>query len=313
MSSMFANLAARHLGLTQHDISRIVRNAPQRYKVFTIPKRNGGLRLVEQPARELKDLQYMLMEVLLQNFPVHDAAKAYRPGTSIRNNAEVHARSSAILKMDFVDFFHSVKARDFHSHCATLGVKLSSEDKIFCQQVLFRRGKDGQLRLSIGAPSSPMISNTIVFEMDRLIAELCQRDGVSYSRYADDLTFSGNDTKALLSLRTQIPKLLAGLSYPKLYLNNEKTVLVSKKHRRSVTGIILTNDGSVSIGRDKKRKIRAAVHSYLQGKLQGDEVGILRGQLAYCKSVEPSYIARLERKYGQLNIKSLMSGPIKKG
>lgn len=301
-SDLFAR-AAKYTGLARTDVERIVRTAPKRYKTYRVPKRSGGERTIAQPARELKDLQYFLMSELLSKLPFHRVATAYRKGLSIRDNAKVHAANNVILKMDFRDFFGSVRPQDFDGLCADNKIELSDGDREFCHKVLFwqeRRG--GGLKLSIGAPSSPMLSNAVMYAFDELVSQMCQRRLIAFSRYADDLTFSSDNFDALFDIQQQIPDLLRNLRYPVVYLNSEKTVLVSKKHRRTVTGLVLTNDGKVSLGRDRKRQIRAGVHTFLNGRLDDQEAEALRGQLAFANSAEPDFVERLRSHYGTAQI-----------
>jgi hypothetical protein len=308
-----AGLAARELGLSFSDVSRIVRTAPKRYKVYNIPKRSGGERTIAQPSRELKDLQYFLMARVLSALPIHPAATAYREGLNIRDNALPHVHSTVLLKMDLIDFFGSIKAFDFVQHCADNGLDLANDDMEFCCQVLFWRERRGEpLRLSIGAPSSPMLSNSIVYRMDCAIAELCAAEGVTYTRYADDLTFSSNQLEPIFKIRQSVPVLLRHLRYPILFVNHEKTVLVTKKYRRMVTGLVIANDESVSLGHERKRKLRATLHAFVRGALNEDDVQALRGQLAFCNSVEPEFLTRMRLKYGERTLDKIMKGPIRK-
>ena len=96
------------------ELLRLIRSAPYRYKVFHIPKRiPGQFRTIAQPAREVKALQYWVMKNVLKRFDVHPAATAYRKDLSIADNARPHARGRFLLKMDFKDFFPSLKASNF--------------------------------------------------------------------------------------------------------------------------------------------------------------------------------------------------------
>lgn len=94
---------------------------------------------------------------------------------------------------------------------------------------------------------------------------------------------------------------------PKLALNESKTVAATKKYKRFVTGLILTNDNKVSLGQQRKRTIRAAVHHYSLGKLNIDEQARLAGMLAFATSIEPDFLARLQTKYGSDTIRRLRS------
>lgn len=307
MNNRLFNLALREFGLTKAELARIIETAPRRYKKYKILKRNGGTRTIAQPAKELKSLQYIVMNEVLGKLPVHEAAKAYKSGTSILQNALIHAENPNILKMDFTDFFGSIKAPDFIKLCNDHLPNMDRSDLLFCVQVLFwKETANAPMKLSIGAPSSPALSNAMMYEFDKIISDICNASGVAYSRYADDLTFSSEHLDHLLKIKDTIPNVLKSLKYPTIYVNWEKTVLSTKKRRRSVTGLIITNDSKVSIGRDKKRAIRAAVHSYVVGKLDADQSEQLRGHLAYIKSVEPDFYNRLINKYGAESIDGLM-------
>jgi RNA-directed DNA polymerase len=104
------------LGMLPIQLELIIRTAPLRYKVFTIPKRDGSPRTVAQPAREVKAIQRWLVNDLNTVLPVHQAATAYRKGTSIKINAAKHVQSNFILKMDFKNFFPSIEFKDLCAH-----------------------------------------------------------------------------------------------------------------------------------------------------------------------------------------------------
>lgn len=313
MTNLLLRDAAKQIGLTRSEVARIVRTAPKRYKTYSVRKRSGGQRTIAQPARELKDLQYFLMERLLTKFPVHDAAKAYRKGMSIRDNAQSHADKAALLKMDFIDFFGSLKPRDFDELCESNEIDLDDDDRVFCHQVLFWRQRPGEgLKLSIGAPSSPMFSNAVMYDFDKEISKLCAEDNVIYTRYADDLAFSSDNVDTLFKIKHSMPGILRELRYPIVFLNQKKTCLITRKHRLTVTGLVLTNDGLVSLGRNRKRRLRAAVHALVQGRLDDEQAESLRGELAFTNSVEPEFLDRLKRKYGAAQINEIMKRPFKR-
>lgn len=295
------------LMLSEADLSNLVRTAPRRYKVYPILKRKPGqFRIIAQPAREIKDLQYFLMEVLLDRLPIHEAAAAYRSGQSIFRNAEQHVSNSVILKMDFRNFFGSILAEDWRAYAHKGKLFATEEDLRISQQILFwlPRGEN-QLRLSIGAPSSPSLSNIIMFEFDALIHEACLSKGVVYTRYADDLTFSSNFIEPLREIKFLVSNTLRNIPYPRLEINSDKTVLVTKKYRRTVTGLVLANDGKVSLGRDRKRRIRASVHHFNRGLLSDDEILSLKGLVAFALDVDPAFYKSLVNSYGSPSLERL--------
>src|SRR5438067_12922461 len=98
-----------HLRIGPLELMRIIQTAPARYKQYTIPKRSGGLRIIAQPSRELKALQRYVLQTKLSQFPIHQAATAYIKNRNILYNAEKHKDNRVIMKLDFTDFFPSIK------------------------------------------------------------------------------------------------------------------------------------------------------------------------------------------------------------
>lgn len=256
-------------GLTMFDVRRIVISAPKRYKTYLIPKRSGGLREIAQPAREVKILQRIFVGRFLSQMPVHQCAMAYREKTSILHNAVAHSGvGRPILKMDFKNFFPSLRDSDWIHYCRHNGVAFTEEDLELSARLLFRQVPGARsLRLAIGAPASPHLSNILMFEFDTLVNDYALTEKIIYSRYADDLTFSSSRTGFLTGVRKKINSIIKKLDNPRLIVNESKTVLATAKHKRIVTGLVLTNDGSVTIGRDRKRLIHSAVHRASMGQL----------------------------------------------
>ena len=308
MSDLVFKLGAAML-LAEQELMRLVKSAPRRYKVFNIPKRTPGqFREIAQPAREVKALQYWVMNNVLCQFPVHPSAIGYQPGKNIADNARPHLDSRFLLKLDFKDFFPSIKARDFKVFVEKKQLGLSDSDIEILSRILFwKPKKSNEMRLSIGAPSSPLLSNILLADFDEQVSTFCLQEGVAYTRYADDLSFSADLSSKLQQTEKMVKACCRDLGTPTLRINPEKTVRVSKKNSRRVTGLVISNDARVSLGRDQKRVIRSSVHHFVTGKLSRDQVIELRGMLAYVNSVEPDFLARLREKYGSATIQSLQS------
>lgn len=286
-------------GLRESIAHRIISTAPIRYKDFTIPKRNGGEREISQPSREVKLLQRALMTIVLEKIPVHEAATAYIKGSSTLSNALPHAGHGPILKLDFKDFFPSIRSDDWRNFCRTNSIFSNDDDINLSTNLLFRRKKGDRIgRLAIGAPSSPMLSNIMMYEFDRIVSEMVSKDHVIYTRYADDMTFSSRRTGFLVNVKNIVEEAISRIGSPKLALNKEKTLYVTPKFGRIVTGLTLGNNGTVGIGKKKKRIIHASVHGALHGKLDFKEMRALAGTLAYVNSVEPEFVHVLARRYG---------------
>jgi RNA-directed DNA polymerase len=214
---------------------------------------------------------------------------------------------NTLLKLDFKDFFHSIKANDFRKFLEQAGPKLvdASDIDYLCRILFWKNKHTGDLILSIGAPSSPILSNILMHEFDSKVSEYCKSMGITYTRYADDMTFSTNKREILRSVVEKMRQICDELPYPRLRLNADKTVHASRATSRRVTGLVLSNEGVVTIGRSRKRKIRAAVHHFKVGKLSADESSALGGTLAFVNSVEPQFLKVLTKRYGKSVIKRL--------
>ncbi len=301
MADLLTKLGAAVL-LHRGALEVLVRSAPYRYKVYQIEKRTPGqFRTIAQPAREVKALQYWVMANVLNRFATHQAATAYRKKTSILRNAKAHARGRFLLKMDFKDFFPSLTSADFVSFLEKRDAGFSDQEVDALSRILFwsPKGEAFRLCLSIGAPTSPLLSNILMYDFDTEMAALCAKIDVVYTRYADDLSFSSQATDNLRVAEEAVAAWCAKSLTPHLTINHDKTVRVSRADARRVTGLVLTNEGMVSLGRDMKRRIRAQVHQFSLGQLPVTDTARLSGMLAYVNSVEPSFLQRLRSKYGK--------------
>jgi RNA-directed DNA polymerase len=311
MTTQLIDLLSRELYIPKNDLIYLIKSAPYRYKVFEIDKKESGKkRVIAQPAKELKPLQHWVMRNILSEFPIHHAATAYRKGRNISDNAYPHAAHKYLCKLDFKGFFPSIRSSDFVKFMSEspLGKRWAHEEIEYLARILFwRRRREGNLILSIGAPSSPLVSNILLFELDTKIASLCASHGVTYTRYADDLTFSADTSGTLSEIERAIPSICTSIGSPRLLLNRSKTVHASRKGKRQVTGLTLTNEGTVSLGRERKREISAAVHHFKLRRLTEEQIQKLGGLLAFAKSVEPTFLQKLAAKYGARTITSLIS------
>jgi len=282
-------------GLQVADVEHLMRTAPRRYKVFRIPKRNGGDRVVAQPSRELKMLQRLVVERIINDLPVHDAVHGYVAGRGIKSNAAQHADSNFILKMDFSDFFPSIRPGDFGRHLKRyLHTPLNAIERVQLYRLLFWRPKgESSLRLCIGAPSSPFVSNTIMFRLDEIFCSAAKVQGITYTRYADDLTFSCRHKGVLGDFEHEIRRYVSQIRSPRLVINENKTVHISRAQRRMVTGVVISSTGALSLGRDRKRLIRSMAFRANRGLLSRDEEMELSGLLSFAHDIEPVFAQKM--------------------
>lgn len=275
--------------------------APHRYKVYDIPKRSGrGKRTIAHPSKPLKFIQRLIVSELEKNVVVHDSAFAYRKNLSIKDNAMEHSNSKYLLKMDFKDFFPSITPEVLFQELQRSDINLSDSDRELVSNLLFfKLRKNSRLRLSIGAPSSPLISNFVMYSFDCAIFKICKNQKINYSRYADDITFSSNIKNILFTVPQIVEETLKSQGYNDIKVNSEKTIFSSKGHNRHVTGITLSNNGNLSVGRDKKRDLSAGIHRFSRGKMSEGETSVLLGQLSFAFFIEPQFRERMQRKYGE--------------
>lgn len=297
--SIFEKLCEQLL-MPSDELRSFVSSAPFRYKRYFIQKRNSKeLRLIAHPARTVKSLQRFVVKELEPILPIHEKAMAYCQGRGIKENAASHINSRYILKMDLKDFFGSIKPEILFRIFDLHQIVLTDDDKFLLSNLLFwKLQRNSPLRLSVGAPSSPFISNVVMYFFDIKISEFCAVNKITYTRYADDLTFSTSQTNILKDVERAVIHCLNECFGRDLRINPDKTVHSSKAHNRHVTGVTLTNDRKLSLGRERKRTLSATVHAYSLGKLDKEKIMKLKGNLGFAKHIEPLFIQRLIKKYG---------------
>lgn len=287
-------------GLRAPDAERIIASAPKRYKQYAIPKRDGGLRIIAQPSRELKLLQRLLTDQWLKSLPVHICATAYVRKKNILENALLHRGSRAILKLDFESFFPSLRVTDWKRFVEGKKCPWDGQgDLARVTNILFwGQGQSRPHCLSIGAPTSPIVSNLLMFDLDEQFFKRASELGVAYTRYADDITASAATIEQIVEFEKYVRAALRSCRSPRLKVNEKKRGIYTQGQRRMVTGLILTPVGKVSIGRERKRKISTLLHLFSLGRLDVNRIGYLKGMLGFSIANEPDFLGRLRRKYG---------------
>ena len=301
---MLVSAIERELKISAGYIEAIISSSDNSYKEYHIQKKNGGTRKIEHPARKLKLLQRWVARKVFSRLPIHPCASAYIKGRNIRENALAHAGHKFLLKLDFQEFFPSLKDGDvdelLRKHIEVISGVLAESDFQKVCRIVCRRGS-----LVIGAPSSPIVSNTLMYEFDSAVWKFCKEAGVSYTRYADDLTFSTSESDVLSGVHQRVKSIIEGLGSPNLSFNSDKTHHSSTKHRMRVTGLVLTSQGGVSVGRLQKRRIRSMVYRAKQGGITQEELNYLQGYLNFIARIEPHYIESLRLKYDSLFVDGL--------
>jgi len=215
-----------------------------------LSKRDGGERQILAPDYLLKTVQRNILRNVLSHFPVSPFATAYRPGSTVVHNARPHLSQSQILKLDIEGFFDNISGllvwrvfRQTTLHNAVV--------TMLTQLCCYRDA------LPQGAATSPAISNLVMRRFDERMGRWCQERHIVYTRYCDDMTFSGEFSAR--QVRNKAAALLAELG---LRLNKRKTALIPAYKQQTVTGIVVNE--KLHISREQRRLLRQEVHYCLK-------------------------------------------------
>lgn len=269
-------------------ISRVAARASRHYRTFDLRKAGGGIRTIHQPSAVLKTFQYWVVAHVLKDIPVSDCAVGYRIGKSILTNARLHAGQRHLFHTDLTNFFPSI-TQDRVMDMLENKTNLVPQDRDFVASICLLDG-----RCTIGAVSSPSLSNAVMVDVDQALVAFAASRGYRYSRYADDMIMSSKDF---------IPSAVANtvgdiLNEFGFRVQQSKTHFMGPSQRRAVTGLVLSSTGSVSAGRDRKESVRRMIYQYYRYD-RGRPEAIL-GHLNFLRGVEPEAYNRIVMKYGQV-------------
>lgn len=274
------------------------------YVTFAIPKRSGGKRLIMAPKRRLKLIQRKLLELLVEKLPLSEHAHAFRRGRSIRSGAEPHVGKRAVLKLDLKDFFPSVTAARVRGMLIAYGYGFPVATTLAVLMTEAERqpvAVDGEVfhvpvghrHCVQGAPTSPGICNALVLRLDHRLAGLAKRHGLNYTRYADDLTFSGDFSREEAGrTRVVVGRIVEEEGFK---VNAEKTRLMGRGSRQAVTGVVVNQ--VLGLSRRERRRLRAMAHQLARGDNSTDPVlgARLEGKMAYLSMLNPHQAMQLRR------------------
>lgn len=228
-------------------LARAVVFTPFFYRKFKIRKSNGGERILSEPLPSLKDIQYWILNNILEKVSPSLYAKAYIPGRGIKQNLVFHKDQPMVLKLDIKDFFGNIRR--------------TQVERIFRKQMKYSVNVSNLLAklcclnecLPQGAPTSPYLSNLCMIDFDEKIANYCLINSIRYTRYADDMTFSGT-----FIVDDLIERVKSELKKITLELNEQKTKLMKQGTRQTVTGIVVNK--KLQVSRLTRKKIRQAIY-----------------------------------------------------
>ena len=225
-----------------------------RYRIFQIPKRTRGeFRTIKAPDYGLLRLQRLLLRCLTAAFSTsHPASHGFVPGRSVLTNALPHAGHRFVLNLDLRDFFPSTSVGRVMAVLQLPPFSLAKEGAYLVANLCCDQGS-----LPQGAPTSPLLTNAVCQRLDRRLQQLATRHRCTYTRYADDLTFSCNRPVFRAAFHQELNATLAAEGYQQ---NEQKQRLQTPETRQEVTGIVVNDRPNVP--REYVRQIRAMLHNW---------------------------------------------------
>jgi hypothetical protein len=294
--------------------------APLRhYRWWTLPKRDG-VRLVAAPKPRLKEIQRRLLRHVIAPIAAHPAVHGCHPGRSVRTALQPHVASTVVVRADLESFFASIAAtrvtgllrwaglRDDVAHlvtglCTTVAPFEVWRDvpRPADRAAHFRLGRRlATPHLPVGAPTSPALANLVAFALDRRLTGLVTAFGGRYTRYVDDLVFSGGP--ALRDGRARFVRTLEQIVTDEGFrLVPAKTVVLGAAGRQQLLGAVV-NDHPTIPRRDRDN-LRALLHNCIQHGPRSQARGRdnfdrhLLGRIAAVGALDPPLGARLRAQF----------------
>lgn len=225
-------------------------NVVKNYKEFTIKKRSGKRRKICEPSKALKHVQRNILRNVLAERKISNHAKAYKTGVSLRDNALEHVGKKLVLKLDIKDFFNSISFTKVYESCFPITMYPKDIGMLLTNLCTYEE------TLPQGAPTSAFISNLVMRGFDEEVGNYCKRRSISYTRYSDDMTFSGDFNPGEM-----INYVSVKLKEMGFMLNRGKIAVISRKGSQRVTGLVVNE--RVQVPKNIRRKIRQEIY-YIQ-------------------------------------------------
>lgn len=235
------------LGRNPVYLASVINSNKSHYRDFKIPKRSGGTREITAPYPALLECQQWIYYNILTKIPIHSSAHGFTFKKSIISNSKIHIGQNHFLKIDLKDFFPSITINQTITIFRALGYthKVSFYLASICCY-------DGILPQ--GAPTSPMLSNIVAKTMDKRLMAFAKKYKLKYTRYADDLAFSGDSIP--VKFVEYINSIISSCGFT---INEKKTILNQEKNKRILTGISIA-DSEIKVPREYKRKLKSEIH-----------------------------------------------------
>jgi len=292
------------------------RNAHYHFRWLT--KRSGGHRLIESPKPDLKRVQERILREILDKTDAHPRAFGFVTGRSAILNAAEHKNPYVVLKFDLENFYPSVRYSRVVAIYRTLGFSRAAAiwlarltTSAVPSSMSFPGGNPYGLHpylsrhLPQGAPTSPALANMSAYGLDVRLSGLARSFGATYSRYADDLTFSGTH-KFAGALRTFIPLAESIVRNERFFLNKSKRRILRRAGRQTVTGVVVNEH--LNVAREEFDRLKATLFNCVkhgpstQNRDNHPQFAAhLLGRIAHVRSINPARGEKLQALYQRIN------------
>jgi len=270
------------------------------------------------PSAKIKNYQRFLNLFMFESMPINErVAFAYRKGVNAVDAIKPHKDAPHILTTDIKSFFSSIsvdklKTQILQQKSNALLEESSIADSInsIMNIVTFNS------LLPIGAPSSPVLSNIYLCNLDNAIEKICTEKGIVFTRYSDDFIFSCESRDRLETLYDELPAFFTLLGYKGIELNCDKTKYHSKARGKILLlGLSLTHQGFITLDSSVKKEIEVLLHFYINDKDKfknffekkfQSNLDKVSGTLSHINSIDPYYMDKLRCKYGNFVVNSFM-------
>lgn len=256
--SLFLGIDYQAIHMLSSDESKL----KYRYRKFELKKRNGSNRIIYAPRTYLKVIQWWVLDNILNRIDIDNNVFGFVPKRNIVQNAKFHHGAKHILNVDIKDFFPSITISQVED--VFLGLGYDDNVSMMLSGICCLEGRVPQ-----GAPTSPALGNLVLRNLDKELTHLSKQNGLKYSRYADDLTFSSSNW-----IDAKILKKISALVYRSGFeINSSKTRFSGPQDCLEVTGVVI-ND-KIQPRRKWRKLVRAKLNRY------GKQERLTRKQLAY--------------------------------
>jgi RNA-directed DNA polymerase len=294
------------LGCQNSQIEHIQDNSPLYYDQKQIPKQGwkqeGTYRIVYEVSPPLDDFQKNIATAISEQKQFPQYVQGFVAKRSTFTNASLHLAQRYILNIDIKNFFNTITTEQVIKAFEEIGCKHNIA-------LIFANLCTLHGRLVQGSSTSPVLANLVCMELDQKLSDIGKNHSCSYSRYADDITFSGGHTPSKNDIETCLHEY--GFE-----LNPDKYKRQSRGKPQYVTGLTVFDGNQPRIAKGIKRKLRQVIHyaskygwdDHLSKTSHKDSFSNIRwidGMVAFMYSVEPAYALKLDTEWQKIRKKKL--------